>query len=359
MSGSADNPHLRIFGTFGIYRYCLAALVVATHAAPDTWWFAGRYAVFGFYVLSAYVVCYILDTRYLNLPRGLWKYATNRALRIFPMYYAVFIPSYFLVRSYAHEGEKIALIGVPDGVHGWIANLTTFGISHPLYGLVQEPAVIPMAWSLAVEMTFWALMPTLVRSASWRWIMGWFVCVYSAVVFANALSIPNSVMSDAVGLGMRYFSMLAAALPFFIGLLLYLRKRDGKLHVPRKLGIAAMAALPLVVAVSPLVFHSAVSGGFYIAFAVNIIIIAYLAGVDTKALPAWVQSLDEFLGNIAYPLYLVHISMELVIRVWFPSIEIFSPANYIVCLLASTVAAWLLYCAVDVPVERLKRRFRH
>ena len=69
---------------FGTYRYCLAHLVVLTHLA--SWPGVGSYAVFGFYMLSGFLMSLILNERYGFSLQGLRGYAANRALRIYPPY---------------------------------------------------------------------------------------------------------------------------------------------------------------------------------------------------------------------------------------------------------------------------------
>src|ERR1700678_2524825 len=85
-SRSSASP-TSVFGVFGIYRYILATMVMTAHSAPLIWLFVGTYAVRAFFVLSGYVVCYILHNDYLRQEKGVWKYAINRALRIYPTYW--------------------------------------------------------------------------------------------------------------------------------------------------------------------------------------------------------------------------------------------------------------------------------
>lgn len=69
----------------GAWRLFLAALVVLSHLwAPMVQGYAA-YAVWGFFVLSAYLMTFVLTQKYGFTKQGLRDYAWNRFLRIMPM----------------------------------------------------------------------------------------------------------------------------------------------------------------------------------------------------------------------------------------------------------------------------------
>ncbi|MFT5239279.1 MAG: peptidoglycan/LPS O-acetylase OafA/YrhL [Candidatus Promineifilaceae bacterium] len=76
---------------FGTYRALLAFMVVALHLGGVP--IIGPYAVFGFYILSGYLMTTIMHTRYGYSPVGFLQYAVNRALRIYPAYWVSLIDS--------------------------------------------------------------------------------------------------------------------------------------------------------------------------------------------------------------------------------------------------------------------------
>ncbi len=69
---------------FGTYRTFLALMVVALHLGGLS---MGGYAVFGFYVLSGYLMTLIMQNNYGYSALGFYKYALNRFLRIYPIYW--------------------------------------------------------------------------------------------------------------------------------------------------------------------------------------------------------------------------------------------------------------------------------
>ncbi len=81
---------------FGIYRYCLAFCVAISHLWGGMIGGPAAYAVWGFYCLSGYLMTLILNEKYGFSPRGLAKFAVNRALRIYPAYYVVCVGMFLL-----------------------------------------------------------------------------------------------------------------------------------------------------------------------------------------------------------------------------------------------------------------------
>ena len=80
---------------FGTYRTFLALMVVAQHLGGLQ--AIGAYAVFGFYALSGYLMTLIMQKNYGYSPSGISKYALNRFLRIYPIYWVSIVTSVALI----------------------------------------------------------------------------------------------------------------------------------------------------------------------------------------------------------------------------------------------------------------------
>ena len=72
---------------FGVLRTTLALMVMAFHLfagiAP-----LGKYAVFGFYVISGYLMTLVMNDTYGHTWSGRYAFALNRLLRLYPQYWA-------------------------------------------------------------------------------------------------------------------------------------------------------------------------------------------------------------------------------------------------------------------------------
>ena len=71
---------------FGTYRILLALTVVFVHFTQIAD-LSGLYAVFGFFVLSGYLMTLIMNETYGYTAAGIGAYALNRFLRIYPIYW--------------------------------------------------------------------------------------------------------------------------------------------------------------------------------------------------------------------------------------------------------------------------------
>src|SRR5713226_5019935 len=86
-AASVDTHPYRSLGAF---RFLLALLVLVSHAAGFIWdeltWLSlGNVGVLLFFVVSGFVICEALDIFYRD---SALKFLLNRALKIFPAYWA-------------------------------------------------------------------------------------------------------------------------------------------------------------------------------------------------------------------------------------------------------------------------------
>jgi peptidoglycan/LPS O-acetylase OafA/YrhL len=236
----------------GTYRLLLAILVVLFHFGGMSA-LTGRTAVFGFYALSGYLMLLVLDRVYSRAPGGTRKFYVNRLLRIYPPYLlcvaltALVVAERGVAITFA-PGNTGALLSPAVAHYGVVDYLRelAFG-NHSLRTPANAgvPGLIPQAWSLGVEMIFYALAPLLlVLGRSWRrWV---------------AVAIPllaYDVTTLALGLPLdewRYKSFLGSALVFLAGAALY-RFRESVPRIPRAPLVAAAGALVLLAALHRLV----------------------------------------------------------------------------------------------------------
>ena len=336
-----------------MYRCVLACLVVVTHAGPEAFGRVGLYAVFAFYILSGYVVSFILHNSYLPMPEGLKKYALNRALRIFPAYWVAMLFSLLLLSAFPGEAlEVYPLYKMPEDIRDWLWNITTIGMTDPLTGAFNQTGIIPIAWSLGIELIYWVLMPKFLVNGQARRRFLWFSVGYTA------LGVSVGIYFHHFAQTVQFTNVFAAALPFCTGLLLFTRKLNHRFIVPPAIGIIAIPALMLVVALTPFVYTDPYTLGFGGAFIINVILVAYLSQIPQQCLPAWVRKIDGFLGNLAYPIYLVHIPAALVVHVLFPEFGLRNGTLLAATLGVSFVLAWGLHCLVEVPMDGVRRRVK-
>ncbi len=98
----------------GTLRLLLAVMVVFSHLSGVIS-HLGVYAVFGFYVLSGYLMTAVLNGTYRFNARSFW---TNRALRLLPIYYMVGTATIVVLFLFPNEAATFK--------DSWAASLTSW-----------------------------------------------------------------------------------------------------------------------------------------------------------------------------------------------------------------------------------------
>ena len=193
----------------GLVRFLLAAAVVFHHSTIP--WEApmvdGHQAVRLFYIISGFYMALILDRKYPHTREGVRLFYSNRALRIFPMYWLVLtVSAIFYGAAWAWMGNRPERLGwyqpLIEAGHGTflaglgVSQLTLVGLDWfncfdfqganlDLGGRIPGGrsagflCLVPQAWTLAVELSFYLFAPWITR-----WRTAW-VAVFCALGFAQ------------------------------------------------------------------------------------------------------------------------------------------------------------------------------
>lgn len=344
---------------FGTVRTIWALMVVIGHI----FWVSdfGRFAVFGFYILSGFLMTYVMQENYGYSHASKIKFAVNRFLRLFPAYWLACAITILIILILGNsEDGKYAIMTIPDTALSIIANLTLI-FPHWMPSQV-EPRLSPATWALTVELFFYSVIAlgaskTLVRTYIWLALSVLFILVtFMLDLFWHA----------------RYFSIPAGSLPFSLGALIYFLVKENKTKF-----------VPPVLISSPLALFAAM---FAIAIFVSVTI--------TKGLPLWAmevlfycsmffsfflilslamgkpftlfisKGLDKKFGDFSYPFYLLHyqaaaISSYLI----FGQTTVFKGNTTLIAILTTfTILLLLSYVAikwVDNPIEKLRSKIKN
>ena len=308
----------------GLLRLWLALCVVSTHSG-SLWGFSfmrGGDAVVTFFVLAGFFAAYMMDTRY----RGRYQvFYLNRLLRVWPLYLLALAFSLVVITAGVQLGR--VLIGpasilpyikhypASHWVSAWglsqffllgqdvlaFSHLDPVGDLHLGCGyaasiLMMNLALIPQAWSLALEEYFYLLAPWLERLG---------LKVSGAILLLWMLAYkPLEARCDRVPL---YFFPVAVAL--FIGGNFAYRCYQRWLAHPVQLARWRpwiLAAYTLFILSAPYVSLSPPWTALAAALAVPMVFDAFK---DVR----W----DRWLGDLSYPVYLFHKSVGwLVVWMW-------------------------------------------
>jgi peptidoglycan/LPS O-acetylase OafA/YrhL len=309
----------------GWMRFLLAAAVVFHHSTTpgNIPLVDGHQAVRLFYIISGFYMAMILEQKYSLNRQGLWMFYTNRAARIFPVYWVVLIGAavfygsaliwtqrmperfqwYSLLREGGHGGFLVG-IGLSQLILFGLDWFSLFDFQGSILGLggalpggktAGFLCLVPQAWSLSVELMFYLIAPLLVQART-RWLI--FLCM-TGILIRTLLSIwkPHESLS------LNYF-WFPLQIPFFLlGVLSYRwMKISANLWTKKwmRIGGGWMAFMVIL-------------GYGWIPDDVGPILSCGAMGLLIPALFHIEGRVGAFLGELSYPIYVVHILVKWIV----------------------------------------------
>ena len=367
----------------GTIRLFLALSVVIHHLPQRSFqWLNAGVAVIAFFMISGFYMALVINEKYRHLDHWRLRFYLGRLARIFPAYFFVltFGVIWTLVLHAPNQTVLMHFTQLEMWEQGTLIFMNVFIVGQDMFqtvlmspvegghNVVTDSAfallgedyfqnkfmVIGQAWSLASELVFYALAPFLVTSR-WRVI----------AVLLLSLGVRCAVLwqADAYPPSVWGYWFLPSTLTFFcLGCLSYfayawlVKLGPGSRSVRVKAAGLAISALFLYWAGSrSLVGGMLYEGGhydtythwaFYLGLAITV---PFLFSISKN----W--SYDRLIGELSYPLYLVH---GFVIGIFFNLKGVTKGSfetEWIIIVLSVGVAA-LVYLFVDAPVERSRRR---
>lgn len=367
----------------GLLRVLLAAAVVFVHAGPLRGFatIGGNLAVQAFYIISGFYMALILNEKYvasskMALGQAYRLFLTNRLLRLFPIYYAtlaiiavvalvmwltlgtVHLEFAQAVHAYGDQlslATKAFLVTINAVLVGqdWVSFLTLDPTTHALVftrDFSTAPAnlnnflLVHQGWTIGLEITFYLMAPFLVRRKSWVLIL--------IVVMATALRFYLRRHFNLTGLAWQYRFFPTEIAFFMLGALSYkayrvLRGKTIPLLMRRlclygTLGFALFFGEIFQVASRYGVPPIAMSIVFTLTIAACIPVL-FIHGKNNR--------LDQRIGDLSYPLYIVHYIVFETLRAY----HLGGEYTNLLTLAISVVLALGLNQFVGEPVERLRR----
>jgi peptidoglycan/LPS O-acetylase OafA/YrhL len=315
---------------FGTWRLFLALLVGASHLWVDMVAGPAAYAVWGFFVLSGYLMTHVLSTKYGFSARGIAGYAHNRFLRIFPGFWIACLVSALVLWWLAQRGidphRLNPAFGLPRDRSEW-GFLITLLPSFPRWN-----APVPVANALSIEVGFYLLMPLLARHRT---------TAVLALLFGIFIVVDHGFGVDSFA--NRYAWFLPSTPAFALGsVIFHWRDSLARIAAPR-------LALPVWLAHSVLIWWLPVwpwTYGLYVSLLLSAWVVISLAERPTSRF-------DNVMGELSYPFYLLHSTAGVLLFAWFGYDR---DLTYGVAAVALTLAAsWAMVLLVDRPLTRRKR----
>jgi len=314
----------------------------------------GTYAVFGFYVISGFLMTTIMHDKYGYDWLGRKRFVINRFLRLFPLYWIALILSVFLILLFgAHVAKNFHnALFLPDGLGNILSN--AFMIFPAWRPVSISPNLVPPVWALTVELCFYVLICFGISKTPQR-VLSWFVCSLIYVACSFYLNLP---WQD------RYYPILAASLPFSMGAAIYFLKKQSIFEEFRVVFACSPSLLFACFFFNCLVWvylsrfnlGGFIEVGAYVNLLLCFLLVLNIAsGREIFSISA---KLDRTIGNYSYPIYLFHITAGLimykVIGEKFTYLSTLGIASFIGALL---IVLTLSFCAIRF-LDKSVQKFR-
>ena len=316
-------------------------------------WQIGTYAVFGFYTISGYLMTLIMHESYGYSFIGRTRFALNRFLRLYPLYWLAAILSILLILWVGSDSVRNyhQAMFLPETNVQIASNISMIYIG--LFPQQFMPRLVPPTWALTVEIIFYSaiclgLSKNLFRVYIWLGI--------SIVYFLLSFSVKH-------GWQYRYYPIFAASLPFAVGSLIFFlqrKKESFALHnrLTNPLSLLILIIINMVIVV---LWKDYFEFGFYISFLLNAILVCKLAGGGKW--PLLSRKVDEWIGSYSYPIYLFHWQIGLAVS----SVVFLKPRhesttigiyNLILSLCCVVILSYLLVKYVDIPIQTIRLKIK-
>jgi len=350
----------------GTLRTLFAIAVVFAHTwAKGPVLVGGRNAVELFYVISGFLISYVLVER-RGYPRVGAFYA-NRLLRLYPMYAAVALATLALIIATRQAGFLDVYRDAPAAAVDLLvgSNLLLLGQDWVMFAgvdaghLVFTPdfhrsaielwrgLLVPQAWTLGVELSFYLIAPFVL--ARRRWLLA---------LLALSLAIRAGLVVAGLGLhdpwSNRFFP--AELSLFLLGALAQqeLLPRYRRWFAGREGGAASGATAFLVVACSL----------YFLVPVPEIVKTVALFALFIPLVPLTFMfqerhAADARIGDLSYPIYIGHLLVIDLASYGFKAAGIVDPlAISLACVVLAVGFAWVLDEGIGRPMERIRARVK-
>lgn len=330
----------------------------------------GPLAVQAFFIISGFYMALVLNERY-DRPELNRAFYLSRTLRIYSLYALFLVLTFSVYVGMQRAGGTSPLWPYLDDTVSWseklgmgLLNLTIVGqdvsqfvaisgghfvwSAAPFDPVGQEAyrfLMLPVSWSLALEIYFYALAPFIVRRPAWQ-----IAALMAASLLARIAAAATGIVADPFSY--RFFPFELAM--FLAGALAYKAWAADPQRWKQWSWRLLVPALAIVLLAYPWLLGDWPETRFFTPVRVGTLTLLALAlpavhGITRNS------RLDRAVGELSYPVYLSH---ELIYGV-VPKVGLFATsktAHALTVLVITIAVSWLAIRFIDGPVTAYRRR---
>jgi len=332
---------------FGYLRFILACFVLASHTGMSIQGFnIGVFAVVCFFILAGYVVTGLCDKFFFKDKTRYLLFYLERGLRIFPQYLFILLLTLIFVSYTEFYIIDYSFINI-------ISSLSIFPLNWSR--VIEAQIMIPPAWSLAVELKAYLLLPFIIFIKKIKILLAFL----SLLLFTIAAF--GIINTDFYSLNTIFGTLFI----FIVGSSIYKVSffTERKLDLFDKyISVFIYLYMILLMLVMGIIFREMVFIENIMEIALGLIIgipaVSYISKSDIK-LP-----FNKLIGDLSYGIFLSHFLVINLIRhltgITFSyginaTNEHVSPVLYVlVVFLISLIISIIAYYLVEVPIKKYR-----
>ena len=359
-------------------RLGLALVVLIFHAGYGGG--GGSYAVYGFYVISGYLITRVYLEQYSKASMGFLIFQGNRLLRIIPLFFVSSLLAYLSILLVIYV-SNIDFKAIPVNGIRYITD-SHFSLTDYWTGLRPDPVIktgmppqfviyfgwLSQFWTISIEFVFYLLAPFLImmRIKFGRQASHWML-VTALAVYVTYSAIPGR---DDIGLyaDIVYRNAIPTMFFFVVGMNLYELRllTTFRIH-PAYVSCSTVVAIGLILIGSKHINSGLPSVYDFILWqliaAAGIVPVVFSRSFKNVI----AEKLDSFSANMSYGVYLnqsITLTFYFAYRIGKNNTDYLhntSFVHYLVLTLATIGISYLTYIGFERPVNdakiRLKQRF--
>jgi len=308
----------------------------------------GVYAVSAFYIISG-MALYLAHKNDCWSVKGYFIFVARRFLRLAPVYWLALLV--FTVFAYQYWG------GFSIDVWKYTQNiLLIFGLTNPTEYLIMG------GWSIGNEIVFYLFFPALILMTRNKYLLFLLLLLslglfgYCTVSYLDATKGIAEQWSEYIRpINQIYFFMFGIVVAKF--LLPQVGRNKVSLSILIALSFVAFILYP--VTGNQINIITGVNKVFFTAITLFVCVLFFLVGDYESIKPLHV--IFKFLGNVSYPLYLLHgVSFSYFQKlVFYKGISDSELLGYgFVLLVILLITSWLCHVGIEKPIVRFSKRLK-
>lgn len=261
-----------------------------------------------FFVLSGFLITFLLlKEKEQNNSIAIKKFYLRRALRIWPLYYLIFILGFFVLPYF----DFFAVPGQDNFFQqNFWGNLLLYACFMPNLAFAIYTTAVPnigQSWSIGVEEQFYLLWPLLIRKSknvlkSILWIAGTIITLKGLILLSAPFVKIESLIVLKKFLAMSKLECMALG---GLGAYFLFHKKEQLLHIIYKplSQILSVIMIPILIYFIP----TALEDILHLLFSISFLVIILNVAGNEKSLLKFENRVLQYLGRISYGFYMFHV----------------------------------------------------